>query len=354
MFTVIGAGPAGNYLAYLLAKKGEDVEVHEEHAKIGQPVQCTGILTDSVHSILKIEEEVVVNKISTFRIISPNKIILDINLKKKDLILDRAKFDAFIAEKAKESGVHYRLTSRFTGLQQTKDGIKIKVGNETETTDFLVGADGPFSSVAKSAGLFGEREYIAGVQARVSAISDPDIMEIFLDKGAFGWYVPEDENTGRIGICAYKDALRQFKALLMYKKAHIIQYQSGMIPVYNPHLKTQLENIALIGDAATQVKATTFGGIVPGLLAAQAYAKDPMQYDKNWRKIVGKDLWLNLQIRRIMNKFPSEEYDRLTSLFKKERVREVIETYDRDFPSKFLFKLLLREPRFLAYARYAL
>ena len=43
MISIIGAGPAGSYLASLLRK--EEVEVFEEHDKIGLPVQCTGITT---------------------------------------------------------------------------------------------------------------------------------------------------------------------------------------------------------------------------------------------------------------------------------------------------------------------
>ena len=45
MITIVGAGPAGSYLAYLLAKQGEKVIVLEEHSAVGSPVQCTGIVT---------------------------------------------------------------------------------------------------------------------------------------------------------------------------------------------------------------------------------------------------------------------------------------------------------------------
>ena len=34
MISIIGAGPVGNYTAYLLAKKGKNVNVFEEHEKI--------------------------------------------------------------------------------------------------------------------------------------------------------------------------------------------------------------------------------------------------------------------------------------------------------------------------------
>ena len=40
---VIGAGPAGLHAARLLAERGLDVIVLEEHEAVGQPVHCTGI-----------------------------------------------------------------------------------------------------------------------------------------------------------------------------------------------------------------------------------------------------------------------------------------------------------------------
>ena len=39
MITIIGGGPAGSYTGYLLAKKGFDVSIYEEHAEIGNPIQ---------------------------------------------------------------------------------------------------------------------------------------------------------------------------------------------------------------------------------------------------------------------------------------------------------------------------
>ena len=41
---VIGAGPAGLIAARQLAQRGHDVVVLEEHARIGLPAHCTGLL----------------------------------------------------------------------------------------------------------------------------------------------------------------------------------------------------------------------------------------------------------------------------------------------------------------------
>src|SRR3989338_2112787 len=90
---IIGAGPAGSYAAELLAKKGFDVHLFEEHAKIGEPVQCTGIVTNSITDIISLNKEAVVNNISTIRIHAPDNNYIDFKFGRKNIILDRAKFD---------------------------------------------------------------------------------------------------------------------------------------------------------------------------------------------------------------------------------------------------------------------
>lgn len=37
MTSIIGAGPIGSYLAYLLAKNNQEVRIFEEHKEIGKP-----------------------------------------------------------------------------------------------------------------------------------------------------------------------------------------------------------------------------------------------------------------------------------------------------------------------------
>ncbi len=72
MISIIGAGPSGNYLAYLLSKKGEEVNVYEEHKDIGQPVQCTGIISHELKNILPVKKEFLVNTVDKAKIYSPD------------------------------------------------------------------------------------------------------------------------------------------------------------------------------------------------------------------------------------------------------------------------------------------
>ena len=54
----------------------------------------------------------------------------------------------------------------------------------------------------------------------------------------------------------------------------------------------------------------------------------------------------------IRDKFKEKDWDSLIALFQKEKTKKIIENFDRDYPTKFLFKLILNEPRFLYFIRF--
>jgi geranylgeranyl reductase family protein len=353
MISIIGAGPAGSYLSHLLASKGEKVNLYEEHSIIGSPIQCTGITTSSLKGILNMDQDFVLNKAKYARIFSPNNNFIEVKLKGANYIFDRDKFDRYLGELAVNSGAKLHLKSKYNGCKN--NGIKkIKINNELIETDILIGADGPFSNVAKSNDMFNNRKFVYGVQARCNLKCEEDKIDFYLGYGCFGWVVPENNKIARIGVAAYDNANLEFEKLRKLREGKIINYQSGMIPIYDPKVVTSKNNVYLIGDSATQVKATTYGGIIQSLLAAKEMSKSFENYDKNWRKVIGGDLWTSLYARKIMDKFSKKDYNELVRLFTQKRLKKVLEKNDRDYPSRFIFQLLLKEPRLLKFLKYTL
>ncbi len=351
MIAVIGAGPAGCHAAYLLAKQGKKVTVIEEHEKIGLPVQCTGIVTSAINDYVKIKKSIVLNKIRKARIHSKNESV-EIRLQNENIVLDRARFDQSIAEKAEQEGAKFMLKSRFIG---NSNGRVITTKKEFNA-EKIIGADGPLSGVAKINGMFGKRDFWVGVQARVKMEND-NAIEFFPNIGTYAWIVPESRDIARIGVAAEKSAKKVFDEFVKHRISpkEVIEYQGGLIPKYNPSQITEKDGVYLIGDAATQVKATTGGGIVQGLAAAEALAESIAKcqsYEKLWKAKIGKDLSLHLRMRNIMDKFSDADWDFLVRIFKKKRNLEIIEKFDRDYPSRFVMKLALNEPRLLYFSRY--
>lgn len=351
MISIIGGGPSGSYLAYLLGKEGKDVNVFEEHSQVGKPIQCTGLVTSFISELIDIKDEFVVNLINKVKVVAPNGEFVEFNLKKPNFVFDRGKFDEHIADMAMREGVKYYFGKKFIGCEGNK--IKFENGDDFES-DYIVGADGPLSSVAKFFGMYNNRKFMTGMQARVNGDFDPNKFVVYLGKGYFGWSVPESNKYSRVGVIAsHENPRNYFEIVLGKEKGEIVEYQSGLIPIYQPSVMTRKDNVFLIGDAATQCKGSTHGGIIQGMVAAGALRDAILNggdYEKLWRKKLGRDLYFHLKIRQKIDRMNDKNLNYMVKLVRKEKVKNILETYDRDFASKIVFKVLMREPRFLRLA----
>jgi flavin-dependent dehydrogenase len=341
--SIVGAGPIGNYLAYLLARVGKKVGVYEEHKQIGKPVQCAGIVTSSIKKILDFSiDPCIKNKIKKIEIHSKNN-KCEFKLKNPDIILDREKFDKIIYEKAKQAGAKFYL------------GKKVK---KFDFQEILVGADGPTSLISKAIG--NKNKFGFAIQARVkikTKIKDKSKLFIFLKPKSFVWIIPESNTIARIGMIG-----KDIKQLKPFLRGKILEWQFGIIPFFSKSKKIHQNNIYLVGDAAGQIKETTYGGIVPGLLGAKALAnaiinknininKNRASYEKNLRKL-NRELWIHHKIRQILNKFSDKDYDLLVKFVNNSKIKKILEETDRDNMKKIAWKLFLLEPRFFYFIKF--
>ena len=356
MVAIIGAGPVGNHLAAQLCKQGFSVDVYEEHKVIGKPIQCTGITTFFLNKLMKPDDSFVINRISRTQVFGPNGKSVEIALP-KNYIVDRTKFDAHLAALAQSNGAKHHSNHKF--ISSTRQGSQHTLhfaNGKTTSTDILVGADGPLSAVAKSNNMYGQRTFIVGHQASVQIPCTEDLVEFFIDEGYFGWLVPENNKIARLGICSLDKPKHYFDKLHKLRQGKILEWQSGIIPLYDPKVTTEQDNVYLVGDAATQVKASTLGGIIPGMMAAEELTKALVtgkSYAQLWKKRIGFELWVHLLIHKMMlQRFHTQDYNKLIKLVQQPRITNLITTHDREFPSLLLAKMAFLEPRFLQFLRF--
>ena len=349
--TIIGGGPIGSYAALILKRAGYDVTVIEAKDRIGLPVQCTGIVTYDIMQFKDLRKIIHKSTINTTKevIVHTHRNTIRFQLKKPNIILDRTLFDQMIADEARDAGAAYEYSHKVMGIRgRSIEGMN-RDGRFIREADILIGADGPLSIVRKKVDPDAKIRFWTGVQVR-AAYKNSNCIEFFPMVGTYGWIVPEGKAIARIGIATIKRPSKVLSDLLIsvgIRKEDILEHQGGLIPRYSPCLRLQRDNCYILGDAAAQVKATTGGGIVPGLLAAQALRdciKDKKDFTKEWRRRHKKNMLLHLMIRNTLDGLNDQEKEKLFGRIGAKGVREIIERYDRESPMHYASRLLIKDP----------
>ncbi len=353
---IIGGNSAGSFAAYKLAKS-QDVCVYEKDDHFKKV--CSGILTSSLFDILPVKKEVIINSFSDVVIHAPDKKKIELHFKKKDIVVDKEAFNRSLSEMAIDAGAHFFMNHDFKHLQGKKMIIqdnKLKKQKEF-SPEYIIGADGAQSLVAKSAGMLPDRKFKLAIKAVIKKKHN-NAVQFYPFIEEIAWSSPHDSEHIEVGVVAPVDKanliFETFVKRFGYGK---LKKEAALVPFYDSAPKRQQENVFLIGDAAGQVKATTYGGIMQGLKAANACAKaitENSSYEKEWRKAIGFDLYLHLRMRKALNKFTYSDWNRLIGYFQNEKLIHVLESFSRDYPSTFIASLLIKEPRLFTFCTKAL
>lgn len=357
--TIIGGGPAGSTAGHDLACSGHEVTIIEEHAKIGEPMQCTGIVTSKIRALADVSG-CTANLIESARIVAGKKSI-EIPFSRPNIILDRCAFDAMLADRAKDAGAMVLTNTHVSVAKRSACIFKSNIGNKRSKTiyqDHLIGADGPLSITAKQNGMWNDRKMWQGIQARVKLRNDNKI-EFYPDVGTFAWIVPEDRGTVRIGLLCPSGGKKIFDTFCKrsgVRPTSILEMQGGLVPIYDPRIIAEKDNTYLVGDAALQVKATTGGGIIQGMIAAKELARcidSGQSYQRAWKHALGRELWMHLAMRKMMGRFSPAEWEELVEAFQDEGLRRTLSSHDRDDVLPIALRAAIT-PKLWKFARHAL
>ncbi|MCW4047416.1 MAG: NAD(P)/FAD-dependent oxidoreductase [Candidatus Bathyarchaeota archaeon] len=393
---VVGGGPVGSFAALNLAKRGVGVTVFEEHAEVGVPSHCAGHL--SIRSLRNLDlyplpGKIVENTFSAANFYSPMGTRFPVRLAHPvTATVNRALFDQYLAEKAETAGAHYRLNTRVQSLLVDDGfvkGVTFAEGDRAEEKAYakvVVDAEGISSRLLKQAGLsaLNRDGLVYAVETEVENVQDvePDAVEVYVGRtfapGFYAWLIPRLDGTAKVGLAARNGNPREFLQRLMRKhpvaskqlaKAKITRTAFHSISLGGPIPKTYASGFLAVGDAASQVKPTTGGGVVFGLTCAEIAAEvatEAMQrndvssdflrmYQQRCVDALGFDFTVMLRARRFLDSLSDAKLDEALRFCARVGLGKTLESVEEiDFQGQAFLKLLTKPAMFAALAYFLL
>jgi digeranylgeranylglycerophospholipid reductase len=348
---VVGAGPAGSMAAKVVAEKGVEVIIIEEHETSGTPVYCAeGLSIGGIHDGgLEAVPPYVSQQISTARVVAPNGKTLDMTTENwTGYTLDRQVFDRTLTENAVNAGANLMTKTRATDV--IKDGnqiVGVKAIKDGEEIEFhakvVIGADGHWSIIRRRAGL--QRyfpDYVTCAQYQLGGLDleDPTTNEFYMGTnyapGGYAWVFPKSKSVANVGLGVRK---KHTKAPIEYLKdfcendprfrnAKILKKNGGICPVSGTLDKVVMDGLILAGDSAGMLVPMTGAGIHSGIeagkmagrVAAEAVIDGDVsekklkqfrvEFDKYW----GKRIRESGKVLEMLDKFDDNDLNTLADV----------------------------------------
>jgi len=346
---VIGAGPAGSYVAFALAKQGYEVLLAEKRPEVGVPVRCgeaAGSLDELKH-FLPLSSEWIAGSIDGARLFGPSGTCVERRMPGVGTQLHRDKFDQTLARQAQQAGAELRTSMQVTGIAALDQGTRAvqmldrSRGGEATTVRarLVIGADGVESFVGQWLGLrkpFALADVHSALQYWIDGV-DPG--ERYIDlfaghavaPGGYAWVFPKHNGTANVGLGIHvkERQPRPARAWLddfvrsRYPHSRILATHAGSVSGAHG-LKSMVTDAAvLVGEAAHANNPFSGGGIMNALESAEE-AGDELgaalregdlrtsrlqRYQERWHRRVGRTNDLFFKLRKLYFTMNDREID---------------------------------------------
>jgi geranylgeranyl reductase family protein len=261
---IVGAGPAGAYLAYLLAAAGMRVAVLDKERFPREKV-CGGGLSRKTLDLIAFDVAPVVQQTITGAFLTycnATTLVREFDRAAGCTVL-RCDFDDYLVRQAIGKGARFFPGTGFINALMARDSVAVTTTSGTLKARWLIGADGVSSTVRNA--LFGKRvvKYAPALEALIRVPSDALQRfegHVLFDFGGmsrgYGWIFPKRDhlNVGVYSIFG-SDGLRAHLARFIARYASLrghdrIRYRGYAIPLRNERRMFERSRAWLIGDAA--------------------------------------------------------------------------------------------------------
>lgn len=355
---VVGAGPIGSTYAYHMAKMGYSVAIYDMKNRIGEPLQCAGIVSINMDKTEELPDELIYNRVRGARIYAPDKTLLEVQ--RDDTVayvLDRVYYDKYLFQRALDAGVEAHLSSKI--LDVDIENTSIKTDDSVVTSRIIAVACGPISLTSKKMNPNLEEQRFTAIQYTVDTKSqDTDYVELEIHNKllpGFLWKIPVTPTKQRLGLftdCSYKEAEKILNGALKSGDV-IVEKHTGIIPKYDKNKKIVSNNTILIGDSASQIKPTTGGGLIVGsnmaklaseksdLMLKQNNNEHLLDYQKEYHKRYDGEFKSQINVQNIIKDMSDDDFNYMFNQLEQNNVDKIISEYgDMDTQTPLLKKLL--------------
>ncbi|MGQ9744584.1 MAG: geranylgeranyl reductase family protein [Dissulfurimicrobium sp.] len=285
---IVGAGPAGAYLGYLVSALGFKCLILEKKP-VPRYKTCGGGLTRRALELLPFDLDGVIEDMAFRARLGFGHSLTGEAASEQPMIglVMRSKFDSYLVSKAQEAGAAVLTDTAFENASLSHGGsIDVKTSKGSFKTLILVGGDGVNSRVARVMGLWKNGVGCPAIEAEVYP-ADPWLMDAWrgcvdFDFGAapkgYGWVFPKADHLS-VGVFSTSREVKDLKgSLLKYiaekglNKTKIKEFRGHMIPLGPHDGPFANKNSLLVGDAAGLADPITGEGIYHALRQAEIAA----------------------------------------------------------------------------------
>jgi digeranylgeranylglycerophospholipid reductase len=346
---VVGAGPAGAVAAWEAKRAAPDLDVLliERDRAVGAPVRCAeGVGDAGLREFANPDGAPwAARRIKRVIFLAPDDTEVRLAEREVGWVLDRTRFDAFLAAQAVSQGAELRVGVEAAGMSRNNGHWAVRLrgarGEETVRARVVIGADGVETMVGRWAGLdtrVPSRDMESCAQYVVQGIDfDPDAIYLQFGErvapGGYVWLFPKGEGVANVGlgIVALKADGRTARQYLdawidrHYPGGARTGYTVGGVIVHTTVKRTTTDGVLLAGDAAHMVNPLSGGGIVnamkAGRLAGQTAAAAIgegdtsagrlSRYHATWMSLLGDDHLKYYRIKQALEQLDDEFYNQL-------------------------------------------
>jgi geranylgeranyl reductase family protein len=305
---VVGAGPAGAFCAWRLARAGHRVALYDPSHPREKP--CGGGVTPGAFARWPELEglRAAARPSQAVRLVAPRGRALRVPLARPIEIFSRRVLDSLLLERARKAGAELR-AARVKRVAVDRVGVELDLDGERVRHDFVVGADGASSVVRRS--LLGERPGGAASYAtaglHVAGLDEREMLiEFTREFAGYLWVFPRPDHCS-VGIAAPVGAANggELRARVLDflerhypgsgalpREPYAASIPVGGGPVAGPRF-------ALVGDAANANDAITgegiqhaldSGGLCADALCEAGPERAPALYTERWQAGAGGEL----------------------------------------------------------------